>query len=62
MPENLHLSQEMAQEIVREAHPERELSQSEIQRLASSLNQTLCDISEAKNVIRSRHSINYSSK
>ena len=43
MPENLHLSQEMAEQIAREAHPERELSQFEIQRLTSSLNQTLRD-------------------
>ena len=43
MPENLHLSQEMVQQIVRETHPERELSQSEIFRLASMLNTALSE-------------------
>jgi hypothetical protein len=41
MPEILHLSQEMAHQIAREAHPERELSQRQIETLASTLNLTL---------------------
>ena len=43
MPKNLHLSQEMVQQIVRETRAERELSQSEIKRLASMLNLTLSE-------------------
>jgi hypothetical protein len=43
VPESLHLSQEMVQQIVRETHPKRELSPSEIIRLASMLNLALSD-------------------
>jgi hypothetical protein len=43
VPESLHLSLEMVQQIVGETHPEREFSQSEIIRLASMLNLALSD-------------------
>jgi hypothetical protein len=51
VPENLHLSQEMVQQIVRETHPDRALSQFEIQRLASSLNQALWDYERRKQLL-----------
>jgi hypothetical protein len=41
VPENLHLSLEMVQQIVRETRAERELSQQQIETLASVLNLTL---------------------
>jgi hypothetical protein len=41
VPENSRLSEEMVREIAREAYPERELSQFEINRLQSRLNLTL---------------------
>ena len=43
MPENLHLSREMVQQIVSETQAKREPSQPEIRRLASSLNLVLSE-------------------
>jgi len=48
VPENPHLSLEMVQQIVTKTRADRELSQSEIKRLASMLNLTLSEYLNAK--------------
>ena len=63
MPGNSRLSEEMVREIANETHPERELSQSEIERLASSLNIDFVRImNAANNFFPSRHPRNCASK
>jgi hypothetical protein len=51
VPQNLDLSQEMVQEIVRKTHPGRALSQFKIERLASRLNLALSNYERRKQLL-----------
>ena len=48
MPENIFSHRKWFEQIANETHPERELSQSEIRRLASTLNMTLSEYERRK--------------
>ena len=50
VPENLRLSEEIIQQIVKETHLDRGLSQSEIRRLASMLNMTFSEYERRKEI------------